>query len=96
MAEDIAVEHDPALSRFVARLEGQEAVLKYRLQGPVMDVYHTYVPPVFRGRSIAERLCRTAFEHAKAHGLTVIPSCPYVAETYLKRHPEYEPLTRRG
>jgi hypothetical protein len=95
MADEIAVEHDPAGSRFVARLDGQEATLKYRMQGTVIDFYHTYVPPVFRGRGIAERLCRTGFEYAKGRGLSVIPSCPYVAETYLKRHPEYEPLTRR-
>jgi len=24
--------------------------------------------------------------------LSVIPSCPYISQTYLKRHPEYQSL----
>ncbi len=68
----------------------------YRLQGKELDLYHTYVPEAFRGRRIAEHLCKAAFEHAKANGLTVSPSCSYISDTYLKRHREYEPLVRRG
>ena len=68
----------------------------YRRSGGGLDLYHTDVPEVFRGRGIAEQLCQAAFAYAKANGLAVIPSCSYVAETYLKRHPEYEPLTKRG
>ncbi len=68
----------------------------YRLNGDEVDLYHTYVPEVFRGRGIAEKLCKTAFEYAKAHGMTVIPSCSYISDAYLKRHPEYETLTKRG
>jgi predicted GNAT family acetyltransferase len=93
---EIAVEHDAASSRFRVRLEGYEACLMYRQQGQVIDLYHTYVPQVFRGRGVAERLCKAAFEHAKAQGLTVIPSCSYISDAYLRRHPEYEPLVRRG
>ena len=68
----------------------------YRLTGRDLDLYHTYVPEVFRGRGVAEALCQTAFDYAKAHDLTVLPSCSYISGAYLKRHPEYEPLTKRG
>ena len=68
----------------------------YRLAGKEMDLYHTYVPEVFRGRGVAEQLCKAGFEYAKANGLTVVPSCSYISGAYLKRHKEYEPLTRRG
>jgi len=51
---------------------------------------------VFRGRGIAEKLCKAAFEYAKQHQLTVIPSCSYISDAYLKRHPEYRSLTTRG
>ena len=88
--------HDPANHRFCVRLQGYEACLMYRLTGRELDLYHTYVPEVFRGRGMAEKLCKAAFEYAKANGLTVIPSCSYISETYLKRHKEYEPLTQRG
>ena len=90
------VQHDAAGSRFVAKLEGYEATLMYRKTGYQLDLYHTYVPEVFRGRGLAEQLCKAAFEYAKAEGLTVIPSCSYISGAYLKRHPEYEALTRRG
>jgi len=91
-----AVVHDEAGRRFCVELSGYEACLMYRRRGQEVDLYHTYVPEVFRGRGVAERLCQAAFEYAKANGLAVIPSCSYIAGAYLKRHPEYEPLTKRG
>ena len=96
MAEPVEVIHDAKGSRFCVKLEGYEACLMYRLTGTEIDLYHTYVPEVFRGRGMAENLCKAAFEHAKANRLTVIPSCSYISDAYLKRHPEYESLTRRG
>ena len=96
MADEITVQHDPAQHRFRVALEGYEATLMYRLSGKTIDFYHTYVPEVFRGKGMAEKLCKAGFEYAKANRLTVIPSCSYISGAYLKRHPEYEPLTRRG
>ena len=90
------VEHDKPGHRFCVKLQGYEACLMYRLSGTELDLYHTYVPEVFRGRGIAEQLVKAAFEYAKAGGLTVMPSCSYISGAYLKRHPEYEPLTKRG
>ncbi len=92
----LAVQHDHAASRFCVKLEGYEACLMYRLAGKELDLYHTYVPEVFRGRGIAEQLSKTAFEYAKREGLTVIPSCSYISAAYLKRHPEYESLVNRS
>ena len=96
MADEITVTHDEHSRRFCAALHGYDACLMYRRSGSEIDLYHTYVPEVFRGRGVAERLCKAAFEHAKANSLTVIPSCSYISGAYLKRHPEYEPLTKRG
>lgn len=96
MTEELTVEHDAAAKRFRVTLQGYEAVLMYRTAGKDIDLYHTYVPEVFRGRGIAEKLCKAAFEHAKTAGLTVIPSCSYISDAYLKRHKEYEPLVKRG
>ena len=96
MAEQLEVIHDKAGSRFCVKLQGYEACLMYRLNGKELDLYHTYVPEIFRGRGIAEQLCKAGFEYAKTNALTVIPSCSYISEAYLKRHPEYQPLTKRG
>ncbi len=94
--ESVDVRHDQTNQRFVASLSGYEACLMYRLTDTQLDLYHTYVPEVFRGRGVAEQLCKAGFEYAKAKGLTVIPSCSYISDAYLKRHPEYEPLIKRG
>ena len=96
MTEPIEVRHEREHKRFCVALEGYEACLMYRQSGKEIDLYHTYVPEVFRGRGMAEKLCKVAFEYAKAEGLTVIPSCSYISGAYLKRHPEYEPLTKPG
>lgn len=96
MSEALDVTHDPAARRFCVKLEGYEGCLMYRLSGNEIDFYHTYVPEVFRGKGIAERLCKAGFEYAKQGGLTVIPSCSYVSDAYLKRHPEYESIVKRG
>ena len=98
MADETAVAHDEAQHRFRIALEGQEAFLSYRFTPPqagqagTMDLYHTFVPEAFRGRGFAEQLASAAFEYAKAGGLSVIPSCPYISGAYLKRHKEYEAL----
>jgi len=96
MPEELSVLHDQHGSRFCMRLQGYEACLMYSQHGNQIDFYHTYVPEVFRGRGIAEKLCKAAFEYAEQHGLTVIPSCSYVSDAYLKRHPEYESLVKRN
>ena len=92
----VEIRHDETAHRFVTTLEGYEATLMYRRTGKTIDLYHTYVPEVFRGRGVAEQLCKAGFEYAKANGLMVVPSCSYISGAYLKRHPEYEPLTQRG
>ena len=95
MADELHVEHQPQNQRFCVQLQGYEACLMYRQQGKEVELYHTYVPEVFRGRGVAEKLCKAGFEYAKANHLAVIPSCSYISDAYLKRHPEYEPLVKR-
>lgn len=95
MADPVTVEHDAAGNRFVAKLEGQEAVLRYRRAGHTVEFYSTHVPEAFRGRGIAEQLAKAAFEFAKTERLAVTPTCSYLSGPYLKRHPEYQPLVRR-
>ena len=95
MSDTPEVTHDAANSRFVLAIDGDEATLQYRRAGQAIDLFSTYVPESLRGRGLAEKLCKTAFEYAKSQGLTVIPSCSYISGAYLKRHPEYQALTTR-
>lgn len=82
----LAVEHLPAQGRFQARVDGRHCVCDYRLDGGVMHMTHTEVPPSLQGRGIAAELVAAALAHAQAHGLRINPLCSYV-QTYLRRHP---------
>ena len=57
----------------------------------VLDYYHTFVPPEARGRGIASRLVSFALDDARAHGLRVRPSCPFVAR-FVAAQPRYADL----
>ena len=86
-----AITHDVARSSFEAQVDGGVAECVYRLQGDVMNIVHTEVPPASEGRGIAAALVRAALAHARTHGLRVRPSCSYV-RTYMRRHPETQDL----
>ena len=86
-----AITHDVARSSFEAQVDGGVAECVYRLQGGVMNIVHTEVPPASEGRGIAAALVRAALAHARAQGLRVRPSCSYV-RTYMRRHPETQDL----
>ena len=89
--EDVAVVDEPANHRFAALVGDAVAHLDYRRDGDVITLVHTEVPRALRGRGLAQALARHALEHARAHGLTVVPACPFVAG-FVREHPEYAPL----
>ena len=93
--EDPVVLHEPEQSRFAVKVadgSGDDAVLEYELRDGVMDLTHTFVPPVWRGCGVAVLLCLAAFRHCRAHDLRVIPSCSYIRDRFVPTHPEYADL----
>jgi hypothetical protein len=80
----IDVRHEPEQSRFVAAVDGMDSVVRYRIDGDVMHVLSTHVPPALEGRGIAAALTRAALAYADAHQLRVDPVCSYTA-AYLRR-----------
>jgi uncharacterized protein len=81
----IDVRHDRDGHRFVADVDGYEAYLAYGMVGDDrVDFRSTFSPPELRGRGVAGEIVAKALEWARAEGLTVIPSCSYVAK-YLER-----------
>ena len=82
------IEHEPG--RFVARIGGDEAELRYERRGATLDVQHTCTPPALRGSAIAARLTAAAFDYARAQGLKILPTCSYT-RVYIERHPELSP-----
>ena len=71
--------HQPEHNRFVAELDGQQAVLEYRLLAEQrIDFTYTFVPPPLRGQGIAEKLVRTGLAWAREQAFSMQASCWYV------------------
>ena len=82
------VENDSAQDRFHVVLPEGEGELVYQRPAPdTLELVHTEVAPALRGRGVAEALAEAAFAYARAHGLRVIATCPYVRR-WLGKHPE--------
>jgi uncharacterized protein len=85
----------PAQSRYELHAETDDGdligLIAYHLDGDVITLIHTEVLPEFNGQSHASTLARSALDDARSRGLTVVPSCPYVA-AYISKHPEYADL----
>jgi uncharacterized protein len=82
----LKIMHDNHAHRLSTELEGQTGLLDYELDGKVMSITHTRVPPPIGGRGVAAELMRSALDLAAANGWTVQPVCSY-AVTYMQRHP---------
>ena len=96
MAElDPKVTHNHDRKQFEINLDGQLALAAYRREGSTITFTHTEVPPEFEGRGIASKLIRSALDEARDEKLKVVAQCEFVSG-YIKRHPEYETLTRDG
>jgi predicted GNAT family acetyltransferase len=81
--------------RFEVHLDGETAVLEYRLRDDALWLIHTEVPHAIEGHGVAAALTRYALDNARARGLKVVPRCEYV-KAWLQRHPEYADLVREG
>ncbi len=92
---EIEVKDNPARGRFETTIEGQTAMIKYKLRPGVITVLHTEVPKELEGRGIAGTMTRFALEQIRERGLQLIPLCPYM-RAYLKKHPEYQDLVKDG
>lgn len=88
----VEVAHAPERSEFVALdATGQVGVLQYVLDDGVIDLQHTVVQPAAGGRGIGSELVVAALDFARAEGLRVIPTCPFVPAV-IARHPQYADL----
>ncbi len=56
-----------------------------------VNITHTYVSPLYRGKGIAEKMLEKIFKYIKDHNLKVICTCSY-AEKWFQKHEEYQDL----
>jgi len=75
--------------RYVYAYDNDEAELTFVKVGDgEIIVDHTFVPPAWRGRGIAEKLVQHVVEDARKRGFKIRPVCPYVVVAF-RRHPEW-------
>lgn len=80
--------NDEAGSRFVVSVDGHTAELRYeRRPEGMLDLIHTEVPRALQGKRIGDALAKAAFDHARANGLRVILTCPFLRR-WIVSHPE--------
>ena len=88
----VHVEDVPAEKRYAASVGGERAgFAEYRRRPGLIAFVHTEVDPAFAGRGVASALVRGALDDARAHGLAVLPFCPFV-DAYITDHREYADL----
>lgn len=88
------VANHPSASRYEVLVDGElGGYLSYEIADGVIDLQHTVVHPSHRGQGLAGLLAERAFDDARAQGLAVIPSCPFVAG-WVPDHPEVADLVR--
>jgi predicted GNAT family acetyltransferase len=82
----------PEASRYELRLGGRLIGLAaYHRRNGRIAFTHTEVDESCEGRGFGSLLAAAALEDAERDGLEVVPLCPFIA-SYIKRHPQYEPL----
>lgn len=92
----LEIVHQQDRSRFAALDDGAEVgELTYVEQPGQVVIEHTIVDPSHQGEGIAAKLAETALtELGRASEARIVPECSYVAQ-YVRKHPEYAPLTER-
>lgn len=81
--------------RFSISVDGQDAGFAQFLDRDGRRIFfHTEIGEEFGGQGLGGQLVAKALEDTIAHGLTVVPVCPFVAK-HVKKHPELEEHTSR-
>ncbi len=90
---DVTVHHVPESHRYELRdAEGQRiGLIDYRLADGIATMWHTEVDPAHGGKGYGNLLVTGALDDARAQGLKVRPTCPFIKK-YIERHPEYGDL----
>ena len=89
---DVEITDNAARTRVEARLDGEVAgFAAYRDRPGVREFTHTEVDPAYEGRGVGGALARAALDEARARGLRVVPSCPFI-RGWIAKHPDYADL----
>jgi predicted GNAT family acetyltransferase len=85
------VVNNRAHHRFELTVDGHLAAAYYKLDGDVITLVHTEVPPELGGKGVGSKLLKGALDQVRTDGLRVIAQCPFV-KAYIGKHTEYRDL----
>ncbi|MEM6325612.1 MAG: GNAT family N-acetyltransferase [Bacteroidota bacterium] len=91
----MTIRHEPDQNRFAVETDHGTAHLDYILTDGLITLVHTEVPVGAEGGGVGSALAKAGLDHARAEGLKVLPTCPFVL-AYLRRHPEDRDLVLPG
>ena len=96
MSAGVEVRDNPEQRRFEAYVSGNLAGFSaYDLTDGGIMILHTEVDDAFEGQGVGSALARQMLDLIRAEGdLKVTVLCPFV-NAWLRRHPDYQDLTRR-
>jgi predicted GNAT family acetyltransferase len=85
---DTTIVDRPEASRYEAIVDGEVAgFLEYRRGDGRILLQHTEVGPTYEGRGIGSALARHGLDGARAAGLSIIVTCPFI-KSWLAKHPD--------
>jgi len=79
------------LHRLELDVEGNIAFIEYKLDGDMLFLIHTEVPPALEGKGAGSAIVQKALQYAKDNNYKIVPICPFV-QSYLKRHKEWNDI----
>jgi predicted GNAT family acetyltransferase len=82
-------------NQFELHTKDGTAFLEFIREGEKLFLTHTETPEALRGQGIAADLVKQSLQRAKDNGLTVVPSCSFVAK-YVNNHPEWNDILSDG
>uniref|UniRef100_A0A336KIQ3 Protein NATD1 n=1 Tax=Culicoides sonorensis TaxID=179676 RepID=A0A336KIQ3_CULSO len=85
----LKVIHKPEDSEFVVEFDAQKAFLKYSKKGNLIELEHTEVPEVFRGKGVGKLLAQEAFEYVVKNKLKMKIHCEYADKVFNENEAKY-------
>lgn len=82
-------------NQFELHTKGGIAFVEFIREGEKIYLTHTETPENLRGKGVAAELIKQTLQCARDNGLTVVPSCSYVAK-YVNEHTEWNDILSEG
>ncbi len=91
---DVQLKQNGSKGAFVYQSEDGSAEMTFSAAGAQLIIIdHTDVGEGLRGQGIGYRLVEAAVNHARGHGIKILPLCPF-AKSVFEKHPAYGDVLR--